>query len=78
MPITEDIRNHKVFIREMAEALHEGRQQGELTVLRRQMVKRFGPIPDWATDRLAKCTIPELEELSERLLDARNLEELLP
>lgn len=78
MPITEDIRNHKVFIREMAEALHEGRQQGELTVLRRLIEKRFGPIPDWATDRLAHSSIPELDELSERLLDARSLEELLP
>lgn len=74
MPITEDIRTHDLFIREMAEARHEG----ELTMLRRMIEKRFGAIPDWAASRLANSSITELEELSLRLLDARTLEELLP
>ena len=54
-----------------------GVQEGELTVLRRQIEKRFGALPSWAEERLAGRTTTELEELSIRVLDAQNLEELL-
>ena len=74
MPITEDIRNHDYFSRKYGEGVHEG----ELTVLRRLIAKRFGPIPAWAADRLRNSSTAELETLSERLLDARTLAELLP
>ncbi len=78
MPITEDIRNHKVFQLERAEALQEGRQEGELTLLRRQLEKRFGPLPDSVAERLAHLSTVEIEDLSLRLLDARSLSDLLP
>ena len=55
----------------------EGELKGELTVLRRLIAKRFGPIPTWAEERLTARTKVELEELSERIFDARSLEELL-
>ena len=42
MPITEYIRNHKLFPRAYAEGL----QQGELIMLRRLIEQRFGTIPD--------------------------------
>jgi hypothetical protein len=47
-----------------------GLQQGELTVLRRQIEKRFGAIPAWAEERLSSHSAAELEALSVRLLDA--------
>ncbi len=78
MPITEDIRNHKVFRLEYAEAIQEGRQQGELTLLHRLIEKRFGPLPDSAAKRLAHLSTVEIEDLSLRLLDARSLSDLLP
>jgi hypothetical protein len=60
-----------------AKGREEGRQQGERTVLRRRIVKRFGALPAWAEERLNGMTLPELEQLSERVLDATSLDELL-
>jgi hypothetical protein len=48
-----------------------------LTILRRQIEKRFGPIPNWAQERLAGRSTKELEELSVRVLDAESIEDLL-
>ena len=55
----------------------KGKLEGELTVLRRLIEKRFGPIPAWAEERLAARSAPELEELSLRVLDAQSIEDLL-
>jgi hypothetical protein len=40
-------------------------------------VKRFGPIPAWLEDRLARCSTSDLLELGERVLDAKSLEDIL-
>jgi hypothetical protein len=85
MPILNDVLENKVLGREFKRGLKEGKQQGleegelsgELKVLRRQIEKRFGPLPDWAEKRLAARSASELEELSVRVLDAETLEELL-
>ena len=61
----------------LEEGKQQGREEGELKVLRRQIEKRFGPLPDWAEKRLASRSASELEELSIRVLDAETLEELL-
>ena len=53
------------------------RQEGELTILRRQIEKRFGALPAWASEKLAALPASELEDLSERVLDAKSVEELL-
>jgi hypothetical protein len=81
MPIDLDIRDHEVlgpmFIEAEQKGRREGRQEGELTVLRRQIEKRFGPLPDWAGEKLAALPVSALEDLSERVLDAKSVEELL-
>jgi hypothetical protein len=41
------------------------------------MEKRFGALPRWATEKLAALPLSALEDLSERLLNANSLEELL-
>jgi len=48
MPIDLDIRDQEVLGPMFIEAEQKGRQEGELTVLRRQIQKRFGPLPAWA------------------------------
>ena len=78
MPIDLDIRDHEVLGPMFIEAEQKGRQEGELTVLRRQIEKRFGPLPGWAGEKLAALPASALEELSERVLDAKSVEELLP
>ena len=81
MPILNDILDHKVLGREYKKGRQEGRQegiqQGELTILRRLIEKRFGAIPSWAEERLAQLSSAELEKISERVLDASSLEDLL-
>jgi predicted transposase YdaD len=89
MPIDVDIHEHEVLgpmLREereegrregRQEGRREGRQEGELAVLRRQIEKRFGALPIWASERLVALTVSELEELGERVLDAKSVEELL-
>jgi predicted transposase YdaD len=89
MPIDLDIRDHEVLgpiiIKAEQKALQKGRQEGlqegmqagELTVLQRLIEKRFGALPSWAREKMAAMPPSELEDLSERVLDARSVDELL-
>jgi len=77
MPILNDILEHEVLGREFKKGLLEGRQEGMLSVLRRQIEGRFGKIPRWAEERLAKQSPEEPEQLGVRVLKAQSLEELL-
>ena len=85
MPIDLDIRDHEVLGPIIIEAeqkgrregLREGLQVGERTVLRRLIEKRFGALPSWAGEKLATLSASELENLSDRVLDATSVDELL-
>jgi hypothetical protein len=77
MPIDLDIRDHEVLGPLIKEAEQKAEQKGERTILRRQIQKRFGALPGWAGERLAALSASELEDLSERVLDAESVEELL-
>jgi hypothetical protein len=85
MPILEDIMDHDLLgpaIRQgMKQGLQEGLKQGQhqqgLATLRKLVLKRFGKLPDWADERLAKMSARRLQSLSVKLLDAKSLEELL-
>lgn len=81
MPIETSILEHDVlgplFRKGQQEGRLEGRQEGELTILRRLIEKRFGALPAWANDKLNALSAAELEDLSERVLDAGSVEELL-
>ena len=89
MPIDLDIRDHEVlgplFIKAeqkgIQEGLQKGRQEGlhagKIAVLQRQIEKRFGALPRWARVKLEDMQESELEDLSERVLDAGSLDELL-
>jgi hypothetical protein len=81
MPIDLDIRDHEVIgpwiIEAEQKGIEQGLRAGELTVLRRQIEKRFGALPSWAREKLASMPPSELEDLSERVLDAASLDDLL-
>jgi hypothetical protein len=77
MPVYIDILENKVLGREFKKGLQEGRQEGELAILRRLIERRFGSLPSWAEQRLAGASTEQLEELATRVLDAASLEELL-
>ena len=85
MPSLDDIMDHAVLGREFKRGLaqgrdqgrEEGRRDGELTVLLRQIGNRFGAMPAALRDRLENMSVPEIETLALRLLDAESLDELL-
>ncbi len=59
------------------EGRQEGRQEGKSEMLTRQLQRRFGDLPPWATEKIAKAEPPYLEEWSLRILDAPTLESVL-
>lgn len=54
----------------------EGKMEGERKILRHMLIKRFGALPDWAEKGMAEASSRQLENWSERLLDAGNLDEV--
>ncbi|MBF8271696.1 MAG: Transposase, partial [Magnetococcales bacterium] len=42
----------------------------------RQLKCRFGTVPDWANEKIAKAEPPSLEEWSLRVLDAQSLDDV--
>jgi flagellar biosynthesis/type III secretory pathway protein FliH len=81
MPILNEILENKVLGREfkrgLQQGLEQGLEEGKLKILRLQIEKRFGALPDWAEKRLKDRSASELEELSVRVLNAETLEALL-
>ena len=77
MPILNDILDHEVIGPEIKKGIQMGELKGELKIVRRQIKKRFGTVPNWAEERLVKLSAKELEDLSVRLLDAKSIESLL-
>ena len=57
----------------LAEGLAKGRAEGETAILRRQLIRRFGNLPDWAESRLARADATRIEAWSERILEATSL-----
>ena len=86
MPILNDIMDHEVIgpaIREglqqgLRQGMEQGMRQGRREILRRQLEKCFGPLPNAAVTRLSALSEMELDQLALRLLDASSLDELLP
>ncbi|CAK0775653.1 transposase [Gammaproteobacteria bacterium] len=54
--------------------MQQGIRKGEGLLIERQLQRRFGPLPGWAVERLARAEPEELELCADRLLDAPNLE----
>ncbi len=72
LPIDIDIRDNLV----LGPMFRKAEEDGEKTVLRRQMAKRFGNLPLWVDEKLAAMNTTQLEELADRVLDAVSLEDL--
>jgi hypothetical protein len=56
--------------------IEKGIHQGETLVLRRQLTRRFGPLPAWVEQRLEEASAAQLEAWAERVLEAARLEEV--
>ncbi|MBF0461440.1 MAG: DUF2887 domain-containing protein [Magnetococcales bacterium] len=63
-----------VFSRVYNDGIQIGEKRGESTVLTRQLQRRFGNLPTWASEKIAKAEPSALEEWSLRILDAPTLD----
>ena len=60
----------------LQEGLQKGLQKGQASLLKRQLIHRFGDLPEWVEARLESATTEELEQWGECLLEAASLEEI--
>ena len=58
------------------EALQEGRQEGEVSLVLRQLARRVGPISADVEARIRALSLPRLEALGEALLDFSEVSDL--
>lgn len=58
------------------EGRQEGERKGEAKMLTRMLQRRFGTVPEWASEKIAKAELPSLEEWSLRIFDAQLLEDV--
>jgi hypothetical protein len=80
MPILNDIMDHEVIGRERKRGIKMGIEQGlerERQIVLKMIGKRFGSVPSDVKKRIGNLSAPGLERTALRLLDARNVDELL-
>ena len=58
----------------LARGMAKGRVEGQTRLLKRQLERRFGVLPEWATGKLNLATEQELENWGEAILTAPTLE----
>jgi len=58
------------------EGEQRGEQKGKAEMLTRLLQRRFGTVPDWASEKVAKAQLPSLENWSLRIFDAQSLDDI--
>ncbi|MEK7830291.1 MAG: DUF4351 domain-containing protein [Acidobacteriota bacterium] len=88
MGISLDIRDNKFFQEAYAagiedgvekgieKGIEKGVEKGEVSLLRRQLERRFGSLPDWVMAQLEKADRSKLEDFGLRFVDAKQLEDV--
>ncbi len=56
--------------------LEQGILQGEASVIKRQLTRRFERLPKWVEERLENASRDELEGWADRVIDAKALEDV--
>lgn len=72
--IKEQIRQREQSA--LQQGLQKGVLQGEALLLQRMLTHRFGPLSEWARQRLHDATPEVLETWADRVLDAQRLEDV--
>lgn len=63
--------------RYVAQGIMQGRAEGRVALVIRQLALRFGPLTDEVQNQIASASIDELDAIGERLLTAQTLQEAL-
>ncbi|MBF0462302.1 MAG: DUF4351 domain-containing protein [Magnetococcales bacterium] len=77
MALTFNVMENDVLRPLFVQERVDGRQEGEAAMLTRQLQRRFGELPPWASARIAQAEPPALKEWSLRILDAPTIESVL-
>lgn len=56
--------------------LEQGRAQGAVALLERQLTQRFGPLPQTVRKKLEKASVAQVEAWSDALLEAQSLKQV--
>ena len=74
----EEVHEMKMSMAEWwkKEGLEEGRKEGEASLLKRLLQRRFEQLPGWIDQRLEQASRQELEGWADRVLDAERLEDV--
>jgi len=59
------------------EGLAEGKAEGKIELLKRQLIRRFSSLPDWAITKIESANVAQLEAWAEAIFDAQSIEQLL-
>ncbi|MDQ1468801.1 MAG: hypothetical protein QOJ99_281 [Bryobacterales bacterium] len=74
VPILNDIMDYEVFGPLLRQGMElgrvAGRTEGERHLMLRMFSQRFGPVPDWATSRIATMSATDLERIAVRVFDS--------
>jgi len=54
----------------------QGMQQGMQLLIRKLLMRRFGQLPEWVDKRLESAESRDLKQWAERILDARDLQDV--
>ncbi|MBF0437466.1 MAG: DUF4351 domain-containing protein [Magnetococcales bacterium] len=76
MSLTFNLMENDVFRPIIVKAQMESRQEGEAAILTRLLQRRFGTVPDWANEKIAKADLSSLEDWSLRIFDAQSLDDV--
>jgi hypothetical protein len=63
-------------VRGWEEGCMKGREESE-AMLARQLTRRFGPLPEWARERLRRSDAAQREAWADAVLDAASLVEVI-
>ena len=81
MPLIIDLMENDLLGPAIRQGREEGKEQGKVAgeqrIITLQLEKRFGPLPEWASAKLASLGVAEIELLAERFYDASSLDQLL-
>lgn len=76
-PLEETRGYQSIKAEGLAEGLAEGKAKAKAEDLTRLLIRRFGPLPAWAAERIAAASIPQLDTWLDGILDAQSPADLL-
>ena len=74
----EELFSLPKFEHRLERSHRDGERDGEATMLTRMLQRRFGSVPEWAKEKIARAELPSLEEWSLRFVDAQSLDDVFP